>query len=353
MSKINFRDHPLFVASTAVAGTLILCVTVGLSFHNLVVDSKDATIEVLEKKKTELENKVAPLTNNGHKKNIFEYESPDKKLIEEEKRTFKFLYEDFFKEGGTIILSNPPVYKYLNKGDREALESHLKSPLSEAKQEVFRKFGILAIGYKKAVGNAKFDYVIESKDQYTGIGEAKGLQQLTKFFFDHRIHLIRISQSRFGYPEENAIILGEWISNAISTESITKDKKYFQNWKIPYRTHDGAIYLHGKKEFPQFLNIKENCLDVEDDYAIITKAVNPFNSSKSIIICAGINSQGTEAACMVISKANSIRELMREIKKDLGSIPKWFQTVIKVKVIDGRPTEDWSFVDAKVIEKVE
>jgi vacuolar-type H+-ATPase subunit F/Vma7 len=43
--KFNIKEHPLGIACTAIAGTLVVCVAVGIPLHNLVVEQKDGTIQ--------------------------------------------------------------------------------------------------------------------------------------------------------------------------------------------------------------------------------------------------------------------------------------------------------------------
>lgn len=43
--KFNIKEHPLGIACTAIAGTLVVCVAVGIPLHNLVVEKKDGTIQ--------------------------------------------------------------------------------------------------------------------------------------------------------------------------------------------------------------------------------------------------------------------------------------------------------------------
>jgi hypothetical protein len=105
------------------------------------------------------------------------------------------------------------------------------------------ELNILDIGYEKEVGDVAFRHVIQSRDEYTGIGEALGLQRITDFFIKHRINPIKITQSRFGYSEENLILLGGWISHSHSQKFIAEIAQFLRYWNIPYRTYDGAIHL--------------------------------------------------------------------------------------------------------------
>jgi len=43
--KFDIKEHPLGIAFTAIASTLVLCAAVGIPLHNLVVERKDGTIQ--------------------------------------------------------------------------------------------------------------------------------------------------------------------------------------------------------------------------------------------------------------------------------------------------------------------
>lgn len=273
------------------------------------------------------------------------HREPEIEQVQEMPAEYGFLYSEFVKDGGTIILSNPPVYKYLNKAEQNALLAYFqKQSISEIPQQSLMVLNLLDIGYEKKVGDATFRHIIESRDEYTGIGEALGLVRIKEFFIKHRISPIKITQSNFGYPEENVILLGGWISQRYSQMFIDEIAKYLRYWNIPYRTYDGAIYIDGMKAYEPTRNSQITSFEIQEDYAIIAKIPNPLNLSKAVIICAGINSQGTEAASRAISEDKEIDRLKTEIEKQLGSIPEWFQVIIKVPVVDGRPLRDWKFV---------
>lgn len=263
---------------------------------------------------------------------------------------FNFLYSSFVTNGGVLVLSNPPVYKYVNKADQDFLESRL-GQLTDVPRTNLQKYDIVSLGFTKTIEDAAFTHIIGSGEQYIGLGEAMGLKDLAIFFYNHNIKPITISQSRFNFPNENAILLGGWISNYQATKVITKNPAYFRCWSIPCRTHDGAVYINGKKKYQQVLRLNGASLELQEDYAVITKLMNPLNKSKTVIICAGINSQGTEAACRIISEEESLKKLKESIIGQYGRMPEWFQIVIKVSVVDGQPQDDWEVVDIEVIKK--
>jgi len=43
--QLNIKDHPLGIAGTCVAGTFLLCVTVGLPLHRTIIEKKDGTVQ--------------------------------------------------------------------------------------------------------------------------------------------------------------------------------------------------------------------------------------------------------------------------------------------------------------------
>ena len=93
------------------------------------------------------------------------------------------------------------------------------------------------------------------------------------------------------------------------------------------------------------------------DFALLTKVKNVWDG-KTIIIVAGVNSQGTQATADLISSTERrngeyrIERMRKYLGEEFdGEIPEWFQVVIEVPVKkSGMPGEDVRFRAAEGID---
>lgn len=256
-----------------------------------------------------------------------------------------FLYSSIKDSGCSIMLSNPPVYKFLNKGDKKEFERISGKQLDKLS---FKDYNIVNIGYEKVINKIDtFRYLMLSPNQYTGLGEAIGLQLISCFFKSNNIRF-NVTQSINDYPRINTILLGGWISHKKSEQTVSKIERLHREWNIRYCTFDGSIVLDKKDTvYTQSFNGNE----LVRDYAIITKAPHPYDYSKIIIICSGINSQGTQMAAKIISNIDDLRKLKNLIENQIGTIPNWFQVIIEVTIKDEQPIDNWVLKTVEPITK--
>lgn len=218
------------------------------------------------------------------------------------------------KGGGAIIMSNPPVYRLAHSNDR-----------SDSK--------IFLIGKKEEL--------VLSLDEYTGIGEAMALANISKMFYlltnNKDLEILQSRDTMYGKLKRNIIILGGWRASNIATDFLREKPKLLE--QLPYQHFDGAIHTHDTDaNLPKFYSATyDDEGNVIKDYGLITKVNNPFNQYKSIIlILSGIHSQGTEAAGKFVTSIDHL--IILEDK--LGSpLPRYFQVLFQVLVYKGHPQE--------------
>ena len=72
---------------------------------------------------------------------------------------------------------------------------------------------------------------------------------------------------------------------------------------------------------------------------IITKVKHPQDNT-TLLIVAGINSQGTELAGNFVSRPKDMLTLFNSVRGRYSEIPRWFQIVLKIPVkVNGCPGE--------------
>lgn len=249
----------------------------------------------------------------------------------------KFLYGDYLddKYPIAIYVSSPPVYKFANKGDKEFIDKN--SP----------KVKTISIQ-----GDILHE-VVRSATQYTGIGEAKtfySLGILLKGILPRKD--IKVCQSRLFTDEHpmHAIVLGGWISSVVSEQYVaSKPYSEFEK-KIPFRLHDGFLYeydttngnvievhantykvINMKSKDTNGMEIVQKEIVPFEEWAIITKVRHPQDNT-TLLIVAGINSQGTEIAGNFVSKPQDMLTLFNRERSSYSEIPRWFQVVLKIPV---------------------
>lgn len=270
--------------------------------------------------------------------------------------TYGQMWSFFLKDNNPplIILSNPPVLRFANLSDPEAVikdsiplapeavetlkDRFVTSPeVSITESEEFtngntppRKEGIV-------IERNRAPRLILSTNAYTGMGEAIGLFYLTDFF-SKAGRPVQLKQSRTLSAEDlkkhNVILLGgswvnEWSGKMMKSEDFVFTGKGTIENRNPQTGEEGEY-------IPQFDRRTGGLLV---DYALIT--VKPsISDSNEIMSLAGIYSQGTEAAAEYITNRSYLEQLNQRLGQvtDSGEPPRYFQALIKVGVENGIPT---------------
>jgi hypothetical protein len=250
-----------------------------------------------------------------------------------------------------VILSNPPVLRFTNASDPEAMtRDSIRLPADTA-EALKSKFVINpAVSIKESAGPAGDDSgqtgagVVVEKNQtprltlstnvYTGMGEAIGLHYLTDFFRKASRGIL-LKQSRTlsaeDLKEHNVIILGgvwvnEWSSKLTRGEDFTFTSKATIENRNP-RPGEEREYV------PQFDRQTGNLVV---DYALITVKPN-ISAANEVMLLAGVYSQGTEAAAEYVTNKNYLDQLHLRMQQSGGPSP-YFQALLKVGVENGIPT---------------
>jgi hypothetical protein len=264
-------------------------------------------------------------------------------------RRYAFLYGELFREGALLVLSAPPVYRYVNEGDSQWRGDHR-----------FDAVSTIAISGEAVRPHAErsLTHAVRCATQYTGVGEAIAALEVQRVFME-----VTGSAPQIATPDTavrtraHKISLGGWISNpASSTVADPMGSRAHAELEkaLVFRTHDGLVYradADGEKEFcrPEY-EVVDGEVIPRTDYAIITRVREPVDG-RVLIVVAGVNAQGTLAGGRLISSGvDRLRSWLSE--KFEGRMPEAFQVLVKVPVErDARPGERVQLLEAVALDQ--
>ena len=250
-----------------------------------------------------------------------------------------------------VILSNPPILRFINASDPESLV-RASIPLPEETVKALRDKFVTnpEVSIKESSGptddsdaTAQNKVVVERNQQsrlvlstnvYTGMGEAIGLHYLTDFF-RKASRSIQLKQSRTLSAEDlkkhNVIMLGGvWVNAWSSKLTRNEDFVFTSKGTLENRTPQAG---EEREYIPQFDRRTGNLIT---DYALITIKPN-ISEANDVMMLAGIYSQGTEAAAEYVTNPDYLDQLNQRLQA-AGNVPRYFQALLKVGVENGIPT---------------
>lgn len=230
-----------------------------------------------------------------------------------------------------LVLSNPAVYRFSNAVDPDVL---LKRSVHLTPEQT----GWLAEALKDrfVMRQNRIPQLILAQADYTGVGEAIGLQRVADLFRSAG-RSITLKQSRTVSAEDmktyNVISLGSvWANDWSGKLPIKEDFTYSVNATIMNaRPEPGE-----EEEYrPRF---NERTGDLIVDYGLIT--VKPgVTDETTLMILAGIKSEGTQAAAEYVTKKEYLNILNQRLQQLSGTSPpsKYYQVLLRVDVDNGIP----------------
>jgi hypothetical protein len=233
-----------------------------------------------------------------------------------------------------LVLSNPAVYRFVNRSDPPMLADRAVQLTPEQARAMpdtpeFRG--------QYTMGDGQTPRLIPSLGMYTGMGEAVGLYRLADMFRGAGKGVL-LKQSRHVSPDDlkyrNVILLGsvyvnEWSGKLPAGESFG----YTDAATIINR----APQAGEEREYrPQF-DARTGQLLI--DYALITVKPN-ISGAHTVTTLAGVYSEGTEAAAEFVTAGSHLAELAQKLRQ-LGTNDaplRHYQALLKVEVENGTPT---------------
>ena len=239
------------------------------------------------------------------------------------------VWEPFLRAGDQtlLVLSNPPVYRFTNSKDPDAL---LRDSITLTPNQIKRIEELL--GDKFMIRNSP-GQIILSKEQFTGMGEAIGLYCLTDLFRSVGRGVL-LKQSRTVSAEDlknhNVILLGSvWVNEWSGKLPINEDFSYTPNATIENHNQQPG---EEQEYSPRF----DSAGELIEDYALITVKPN-ISGKNTVMILAGIHSPGTQAAAEYAAIPEYLKNLNQRLLQFSGP-PKYYQALLKVAVDNGIPT---------------
>jgi hypothetical protein len=248
--------------------------------------------------------------------------------------SYGMFWEPFIKSTvpTMLVLSNPPVYKFVNPVDPDVL---VKNSVELTPQQSSWLAGTLG---EEFLTKQQMKYRLAlSPREYTGVGEAIGLYQVAE--------LLRSSgkspmskQSRTVSADDlkrnNVVLLGSVWSNVWSGKLPVKEDFTFTIKAIIENDNpkDGE-----QREYRPAFN--ETTGELVKDYALIT--VRPGVTNESVVmVLAGIKSEGTQAAAEFVTRKEYLDDLNRRLEQISwgGGAQKYYQVLLEVDVDNGIPT---------------
>ncbi|HJQ69234.1 MAG TPA: hypothetical protein VKA70_09690 [Blastocatellia bacterium] len=263
------------------------------------------------------------------------------------------VWASFMKDNNPplVILSNPPVLRFINPSDPEALTKDSIPLAPETVEALKEKFvtnpevtlkesaGPAGDGAAPASGEGVIERnrtprLIVSTNVHTGMGEAIGLHYLTDFFRKSSRSIL-LKQSRTLSAEDlkkhNVIMLGGvWVNEWSGKLKRSEDFLFTDKGTIENRN---PLPGEEREYIPEFDRRTGNLLV---DYALITVKPN-ISEANQVMLLAGVYSQGTEAASEYVTNKTYLDQLNQRLAQ-MREPPRYFQALLKVGVEKGIPT---------------
>ena len=243
------------------------------------------------------------------------------------------VWAPFLRNSGSslIVVSNPPVYRFLNDSDPDA---RLADSVEITPQQLQRLTDVLK--NKLVIKQSRPPRLVLSTGDYTGMGEAIGLYHLSNLFRSAG-RSVTLKQSRTVSAEDlknhDVILLGStWVNEWVEKLPVKEDFTYSVNATII----DSRPQPGEEREYAPKYNASGA---VQEDYALIT--IKPgVTDEHSLMILSGILSEGTQAAAEYVTRPEYLNSLNQRLKQMSGEEghPKYYQVLLKVDVDNGIPT---------------
>jgi hypothetical protein len=247
---------------------------------------------------------------------------------------YGFVWSPFLKgNAGTLtVLSNPPVYRFLNNSDPAAISKD-SMPISPEQSRLLGE----VLRNRLVMQQNRPPKLVLSTANYTGIGEAIGLYHLMNLFRTAGKDLT-LKQSRTVSAEDlknhNVILLGSsWVNEWVEKLPVKEDFIYGVNASIENKNPQPGE----EREYKPSYNEKTG--EVKEDYALVT--VKPgLTDEHRVMTLAGILSEGTQAAAEYVTRKEYLSVLNQRLQQlsSKDGPPKYYQVLLKVGVDNGIPT---------------
>ncbi len=248
------------------------------------------------------------------------------------------LWKDFLSstEPALVVFSNTIFYGTYEDGMKLYNSLHVQESAGNA-----------PILPTTLAGNAQTE--MPMIDHYTGIGELMGVQLLSDFF--HRQHHpYKIKRSlTLNWDDaktSNIIVLGSPAENLFLLDLPQKQDFIFRWLKGEDGRHVNAVVNTNPQPGEQDIYLARQADNspshIVEDYAVIS-LFRGLSEENRLLILAGINTFGTQAAVEYVTKSEYIKELISHLNlspaDEPPQLPAFYQILIRVKVSGGVPIQ--------------
>ncbi len=186
-------------------------------------------------------------------------------------------------------------------------------------------------------------------DHYTGIGEVMGVYVLGDFFAKMH-HPFRVKRSLLltwdDVKVDNLVVLGSPAENLFLLDLPQQQDFVFRWVKDNNDDHVNAIVntnpQSGEQEIYRSKHSGNSPSQVSEDYAVVS-VIQGLSEKNRIMILAGINTFGTQAAAEYVTQPEYIKDLIGHLnispEGEAPKLPRYFQLLLKVKVSGGVPIQ--------------
>lgn len=186
-------------------------------------------------------------------------------------------------------------------------------------------------------------------DHYTGVGEAMGVHFLGDFFARMH-HPYRLKRSLMltwdDVKADNIVVLGSPAENLFLLE-LPQQQDFVFRWITDEHGRQVNAILNtnpqpGEQEFFVARQYGSSPSQISEDYAVIS-VLKGLSEQNRLMILAGINTFGTQAATEYVTQPEYIRELIAHLNiaaaDEAPALPPFYQVLIRVKVSGGVPIQ--------------
>lgn len=186
-------------------------------------------------------------------------------------------------------------------------------------------------------------------DHYTGIGEVMGVHFLGDFFTVMR-HPYRVKRSLMltwdDAKAENIVVLGSPAENLFLLDLPQKQDFVFRWMTDDQQRHVNAIVntdpQPGEQEYYFAKQFGHSPSQISEDFAVVS-LLQGLSEKNRLMILAGINTFGTQAAAEYVTQPEYIKSLISHLnlapENQPPVLPAFYQVLLKVKVNGGVPVQ--------------
>ena len=235
------------------------------------------------------------------------------------------IWQSFFadRDPSLAVVSNPPVFQFLYESD----PVHQKTDAIPLTDEQISKI-------EESTGKDahRLRFLVPAPDDYTGLGEALSLAQITRFFARSGKGLVA-KQSRTTSTEDlkthHVILIGGPLVNAWARESDALDFDLNGNFVLNRKPHPGE-----QREYR--ITVDQSTGEPLNDWAVVSLLPGML-PGKQMLTLMGIRGEGCQGAAEFVTDDDYLALLQQKMPRG-GGASRYFQALLRVEIKNHIPT---------------